>query len=289
MKVDIHRVPRFSQVVRTLSSLLLVMFVISSYSQPVRFYSSDREISNSMITKILQDKQGFIWIATEDGLNRFDGLTFKCYRSIHNDSTTLTSNFVRTLGVDRAGRLWVGCINGLLQYNPQDESFREIKLYRDTIQLQPHVSSILESKNGDMLIGTSGHGLVVIKKGADKGYVDLELAPRLSSEFLDCMFEDSTGKLWIGSVNEGINLFDPATRQVRIFRQNPGQPNSLSSNYISDICEDKSGNIFIGTLNGGLNQYVQKTGSFKIFPCKSEKKIILPVKIFSLTVRKIFG
>jgi signal transduction histidine kinase/ligand-binding sensor domain-containing protein/DNA-binding NarL/FixJ family response regulator len=277
---------RFSLPIHILSCLLLTMVATSIFSQPVRFYSSDREISNSVITKILQDKQGFIWIATEDGLNRFDGLTFKCYTSIHDDRTTLTSNFVRTLSLDSKGRLWVGCINGLLQYNPEDESFREFPLFRDTIRLQPHISSIIESKNGDMLIATSGYGLVVIKKGADKGYADLELASRLSSEFLDCMFEDLSGKLWIGSVNEGINLFDPVTRQVKIFRHNPQQTNSVSSNYISAICENSKGNILVGTLNGGLNQYDQKTGSFHIVACKSGNKTTLPVKNLFLDSQK---
>jgi signal transduction histidine kinase/ligand-binding sensor domain-containing protein/AraC-like DNA-binding protein len=264
----------------TVFCLMLILFsaLMEGNAQPVRFYSSDRELSNSMITKILQDKQGFVWIATEDGLNRFDGLTFKYYKNVRNDTTSLISNFVRTIGLDRQGRLWIGCINGLMIYNSQNETFREVRLFRDTIRLQPHVASILESGNGDMLIATSGQGLVIIKKGSDTGYVDLDISAKLSSEFLDCMFEDSSGKLWIGTVNDGINLFDPVTRQMKIFRHAEGQPNSLSNNSVSAICENQKGNILVGTLNGGLNIINPKENNFSIVPVSGGNEATLPVK-----------
>jgi ligand-binding sensor domain-containing protein/signal transduction histidine kinase/AraC-like DNA-binding protein len=265
--------------------LLLTLF-LNGYSQPVRFYSSDREISNSMITKILQDKQGFIWIATEDGLNRFDGLKFKIYRSLRNDPSALTSNFVSTLYTDKKGRLWVGCINGLMIYNPDNESFKEIRLFRDTMLLQPHVKAILESQNGDILIATSGHGLVIIKKDTETGYADLDLATHLSSLFLECLYEDSSGKLWIGSENEGINFFDPATRRNKIYRHEPFQPNSLSSNYITAIGEDNRGNILIGTLNGGLNKFEPKKDNFTIIKAESESEFNLPVKSLFMDGKK---
>jgi ligand-binding sensor domain-containing protein len=150
-------------------ALLILVFPLLVYSQQTRFFSSDKDLSNSMVTSILQDGSGFIWIATEDGLNRFDGLNFSTYRNIPGDSTSLMSNFVRTLMVDQYDRLWIGLIDGLMIYDPNTDSFREIPLYRDTLRLKPHITSIIETKSGDILIATSGQGLIKVRKGSKTG------------------------------------------------------------------------------------------------------------------------
>ncbi len=261
--------------------LLIAYLILEGHfivAQPIRYFSSDRDLSSSMITKIIQDSRGFMWIATEDGLNRFDGLRFTKYRNIPNDSTTLLSNFVRTLFFDSRRRLWVGCINGLMLYDDDKESFQEVMLFRDTMRLRPHVTSIIESANGDILVGTSGQGVAVIKQGLKTGYTDLTLSRKLSSEFLECLFEDYKGRLWIGTENEGLNLFNPATNSVTVFRHQPETSSSLSSNYITVICEDDRRNILIGTLNAGINLYDENDRSFRLLPIVEGFKTSLPVR-----------
>lgn len=80
-------------------SMALVMFVPYSLlmAQTRNFYSTENGLSSSLINQLFQDSRGFIWVATEYGLNRFDGLNFSNYRHVPNDSVSLTSDYVRTL------------------------------------------------------------------------------------------------------------------------------------------------------------------------------------------------
>ena len=105
-----------------------ILFLFSIYcfligSTPVmkaqtgKFYSTDKELSNSLINAVYQDRKGFIWIATENGLNKFDGTRFSIYRHNATDSTSLKNNYVRTLFEDSRGNFWIGCINGLQRYD----------------------------------------------------------------------------------------------------------------------------------------------------------------------------
>jgi len=268
-------------------TVLAILLNFKLLAQQVKFFTSDKDLSNSMITSILQDNQGFILIATEDGLNRFDGLKFLTFQKNANDPSVITSNFIRTLFVDSKGRLWVGCINGLMLYNSDKQSFEEIKLFRDTVLLKPHVTSIIESGKGEIIIATSGQGLVIIKPGALIGYVDLKLTTKLSSRFLECIYEDFKGRLWIGTENEGLNLYDPNTEEFKIFRYIPCKQTTLSSNYITAICEDDRRNIVIGTLNGGLNIYMENDATFRILPTSTGHAASLPIK--SLFADKYFN
>ena len=95
-----------------------ILFLFSIYcfligSTPVmkaqtgKFYSTDKELSNSLINAVYQDRKGFIWIATENGLNKFDGTRFSIYRHNATDSTSLKNNYVRTLFEDSRGNFWI--------------------------------------------------------------------------------------------------------------------------------------------------------------------------------------
>ena len=258
-----------------LSSFLIIAL---AYPQPVKFFSSDLDLSNSMITDIAQDGNGFLWIATEDGLNRFDGLNFKIYRNIPGNTYSLTSNFVRSLYVDSSGRLWVGTINGLLRYNYMKDYFDEVELFRDTTRLRPHVTSIIEMSSGNLLAATSGQGLIRIDKETLQGHADMNLIPRLNSEFLDVIFEDFYGRLWIGTENEGLNVFNPSTNEMKIFRFENDRPGSLSSNYITSIIEDHQRNILIGTANGGLNRFEEGQNTFAIVSSNFNRGSELPIR-----------
>src|SRR5512134_3295621 len=104
-------------------SISLILLIICSclmqtlLAQTGTFYSPDKDLSNSLINSIYQDHRNYIWIATEDGLNKFDGVRFTIYKNRHGDNTSIKNNYVITMFEDSKGRFWIGCINGLLQYN----------------------------------------------------------------------------------------------------------------------------------------------------------------------------
>ena len=114
-------------------------------AQTGTFYSTDKELSNSLINTIYQDHRNYIWIATEDGLNKFDGVKFTIYKNIKSNPKTLKNNYVRTLFEDSMGRFWVGCINGLMLYNRAEDTFEEVNITKGGVTIEPHITSIIES------------------------------------------------------------------------------------------------------------------------------------------------
>ncbi|MFQ5709340.1 MAG: two-component regulator propeller domain-containing protein [bacterium] len=85
--------------------------------------SPERGLSQKTVYAIVQDSVGFLWFGTQDGLNRYDGYSFKIYKNIVSDSTSLSDNRVRALYLDRRHTLWIGTSNGLNRYDPQTDSF----------------------------------------------------------------------------------------------------------------------------------------------------------------------
>jgi len=242
---------------------LLIAFYNILNAQTGTFYTTDNElISSSLINCIYQDHRNYIWIATEDGLNKYDGFKFTVYKNHPNDSTTLKNNYVHSLFEDSSGRFWVGCITGLHLYDRATDRFTEVKLYNGNTLVSTHITSIIESKDHDIWITTSGQGIVRIRKGDKVYHTDQQLNERLSAIHLTTMIEDGKGRLWIASENQGLNMYDPATDEVVVFKA----PQAIGSNQISAICEDKQGNLFVGTLNNGLYKLNPQTQKFEPVP-----------------------
>lgn len=221
------------------------------HSQTRNFFSTDNGLSNSLINQIYQDSKGFIWIATEYGLNKFDGSRFTIYKHSAEDTTSINHNYVRTVFEDSSGKFYIGTINGLMLYNRATDSFRKIKTYREGKLVNPHITSIIELHNGDIWLTTSGHGVFSCSKESSSFSAENLLTSSLNSIYLNYIYEDSKHNLWIGSENDGLNYYNPETKQIKIFKA----PSDISSNNISAISEDSFGNVFIGTLTRGLNIY----------------------------------
>jgi len=241
------------------------------------FYTTDNElITSSLINYIYQDRRNYIWIATEDGLNKYDGVKFTVYKNQQNDFTTIKNDYVRSLFEDSLGRFWIGCINGLHLYDRATDRFTEVKLYNDSTVVSPHITSIIESKNHDIWMTTSGQGIIKIQEKDTVYHIDKSLTERLSGIHLTTIIEDHKGRFWIASENQGLNMYDPKTNKVVLFKA----PQSIGSNQISAVCEDKQGNLFVGTLNNGLYRLNPQTQKFELIP--DSQGTILSVKCLSL-------
>lgn len=151
---------------KTLKILILILFLIPSglKSQSGRLYTSDSQLSSSLINNICQDSKGYIWIASEDGLSRYDGAKFITYKNLKNSPGTVLNNYVKTIFEDRNKNLFFGFINGLQVYNHATDSFSNVLMTDNGItKMSPHVSCMLHRKNGDLLVGTSGYGIFKIE------------------------------------------------------------------------------------------------------------------------------
>ena len=156
MKLSIH----FTLFSLILLHLSLLVFPFSIYSQPSKFikYSNQIGLSSNNQRCIIQDKEGFIWIGTGDGLNRFDGRTFKVYRKIQDDTSSLRSNVINCLFTDSKGILWVGTYQGgLSRYNKEKDNFctYTANINDTTALFNNDINAIAEDKLHRLWVGTS--------------------------------------------------------------------------------------------------------------------------------------
>lgn len=241
-----------------------VIYVISSftaYAQTGRFYTIDGGLSSSLINHFFQDSKGFMWTATEYGLNSFDGLRFANYWHVSGDSTSIKNNYVRTLFEDSRQNLLIGCIDGLMRYDRETNTFSEIPMIRAGKQVFPHVTQMQELHNGEIWMTTTGQGMFRLDEQRKQAVSVDELLRQSNYNFQSCFYEDSYYNLWIGTYGNGLICYMPATKEARVFKYP-----TLNDNNIAAIIEDKQGNLFVGTQKRGLSCYNRKKNTFTPVP-----------------------
>ena len=255
--------------------LLLCLVVLPLAAQTGKFYSTNNELSSSLINQIFQDKRGFIWIATEYGLNRFDGLRFSNYKHMSGDSTSIKNNYVRTLYEDSRQNLLVGCIDGLMKYDSETDTFREIPMIRAGKQVFPHVTQMQKLHNGEIWAVTTGQGIFRLDEEKQQAVSIDAIMKQVNYNFQSNLYEDSDYNIWIGTEGHGLICYLPATQEVRIFRYP-----AINDNYVSAIGEDKYGNLFIGTQKHGLSRYDREQNRFVPVPYTGSEEL----SIYCLTL-----
>jgi len=129
---------------------LLLNLTISAQVQYFSHYSVDDGLSQSVVNCIYQDSKGFIWIGTQNGLNRFDGYTFKEYIRSSVDTISISDNWIFKIVEDNNSNLWIGTKGGLNKYNRETDNFSRIKyanIYIEDIYLRVY-GLALDNKNG---------------------------------------------------------------------------------------------------------------------------------------------
>jgi PAS domain S-box-containing protein len=248
----------------------------------VRFehLSIEDGLSQNAGLDVFQDSRGYLWIGTQDGLNRYDGYSFKIYKHDPDDPSSLSHNSVLTVAEDKAGTLWIGTWGGgLNRYDPITEKFtRYLHTADDPTSLADNtVTSIKDDANGNLWVGTLD-GLDRFDPQTST-FVHFKNYPNdpnsLSSNAISLIFEDSNRQLWIGTGANGIdgsglNRFDPSAGVFVHYQHNETDPQSLSSNNIASIYEAEDGTFWIATggfslHGGGLDHFDPRTGRAEHF------------------------
>ena len=253
----------------TFSLNLLIIFPVQAQHQGLKFkhLSIEHGLSQNSVNCILQDKKGFLWFGTQDGLNRYDGYNFKIYRHDPANQKSISNNFIYALYEDRNGNLWIGTSGGGL--NKFDCEKEEFICYKnnpdDPKSLSSNVIfSILEDNTGALWVG-SRDGVLNLMDHITGTFTRFPINPkgpkRLGSDAVCTIYEDSQNTLWIGSYNNGLNKFDRKTgvfTHIKINQNNTGS----EINRIWKIYEDEDNILWIGTLDAGLIRFDQQTGKF---------------------------
>ncbi len=254
---------------------------ICLWAQSCLLFSGNR-LPSTNITSICQDKEGYIWIGSENGLIRYDGYKFTTYKHNAEDSASLMFNVVSKVFCDRDGQLWIGTNNGLQRYDEATNSFIR---YMSGLFERARVNDICQLPDGQVLVGTAGYGL--FRAETEKRTLtplDIYKADK-DDNFFGHMMVETDGTLWYEG-NKAFSIVKPG-RHPQMFtdRHNPpmafaeaggrtlvmnrrqlclydngqfvddyydvSETASLNPHYWT-LMRDHSGNLFIGTRGNGL-------------------------------------
>ncbi len=243
---------------------LLLTTSLFAQARNIRFehLTLEQGLSNFSVNDIIQDQQGFLWIATEDGLNKYDGYEFKVYKADPADTNALPSSYMRYLYVDRTSNLWVISGTHLCRYNPDTDGFdRFERFFPNTDSLSnKEIKRIFEDRDGNYWIGTTTglyryqpqqHELTLYRH-------DLDDEASISGNIIEVFCEDQVGNLWIGTSGGGVNRYDRKRNSFSRYRHDSNAEFGLGSDLIVSLLEDRRGVLWIGTTYG-LNYYDRQT------------------------------
>ncbi len=249
--------------------LVCVVFVISL---PVVLFSEnnihfenisvEQGLSQISVNCLLQDRNGFMWFGTLDGLNKYNGYNFKIYQYEIKDPSTLSHNSILSIFEDRSGLIWIGTDGGgLNRYDPKTNQFKHYKYDPQNAHSisDNRVTAIFEDKSNILWIGTiNGLNKFDPKEQQFFRYFhDPENTNSLGNNYIQCLCEVQTGDIWIGTGGGGISVLSRNNQgkdQFTHIKRDPKNLSSLINNTVNSILQDNTGMIWIAT-NGGLDKY----------------------------------
>lgn len=226
-------------------------------------------LNNDIVTGIVQDRKGLIWIGTDHGgINLIDKRTFTVRHILYNedDEKSLSQNSIYSLYKDDAGIIWAGTYKkGINYYHEGIIKFRHYQHQRSNPESLPYndINAFVEDEKGNLWIGTNGGGLLYFdrEKNSFRRFLHDPSDPgSLSNDVIVCLCLDHQGKLWIGTYYGGLNCYEGG--RFTHYKHDPERPESLSDNRVWEIIEDSDNDLWIGTLNGGLNLFDREGNTF---------------------------
>ena len=232
------------------SKVLVFLFFfmpLSMTAQTGKLFDADKQLSSSFVSEIYLDRDGFIWVATRNGLNKYDGYQFRLFKKEKKAELGMASNYVNCMVQDRNGLFYVGMYGALQSFNGY--RFKDIKVHdlQDHV-MPPYVTCLLERENGEILIGTSGHGLLRL--------TDKENAHQMGGALADIigvhsMIEDQQQRIWLVTEEQGLVCYD-GNKTFRYFEDD------IFRTQMRSVCEGRDGRIYVGTAKNGLYVLTQK-------------------------------
>ncbi|WP_163324606.1 hybrid sensor histidine kinase/response regulator [Draconibacterium mangrovi] len=238
---------------------------ISTYTQS----SSTFKLSTNMVSSVLEDNNGAIWIGTDHGginiLNKQD----KTITVLQNNSQNplgIAQNSITNLYRDNEDIIWAGTYKkGISYYHKNLIHFNHYRYSAEVENSLPYndVNCFVEDNRGNLWIGTNGGGLIYFNRNNNtfKSYLhDANDPNSISANVIVALHIDNKGTLWAGTYQGGLNRFNGST--FKHYLHIPENPNSLSDNRVWSIFEDSKQNLWVGTLNGGLNLFNRTNEQF---------------------------
>lgn len=229
-------------------------------------------MSSDQISNIVQDKFGYLWIGTSDGLNRFDGKSFTVYRHAANDSNSLSNNIINALSADNSGKIWAATNDGLCYYNFSDDRFHSIDVRRGNHETldRDRVHALVAGKNNVIWYATHTELHAFFPNGVIQTYT-LPVDDRLD---ILTLAEDHSDRIWIGTNISSVIVFDEKTRKCSVVHvnRNPDKMNNNTEVDLAQIFENGQDSLWVGTWSAGLQLLTMKNDVAKLFPFTDRKE-----------------
>lgn len=244
---------------KIISFILLAVYFLyteaSDFTVQFNRINFSESLPNTIIKRLFQDKDGYIWIGTESGIGRYDGYKLITIKSTAQNPTLLTSGNILCIEQDKDGHIWFGTDRGV---NILDENRKIIPLFTGSLIQNLRINSILSDSKGDVWIG-SENGLFRYTPStkAIRKYVHNNNPTSISGNNVNQVFEDNFGTIWIALWGDGLCRFD---RQNETFTQ---MPRLGKKNTPYCIIQDKDNALWVGTWMDGLFQ-IKFSGTSKI-------------------------
>lgn len=272
-----YRLPglwKISQAAIQLIMLAVLPFAILAEAREVksfRKFSEHNPLSFQRINAIAEDKDGFMWFGSQDGLHRFDGYNFKNYHHNETDQSSIGSGHITAILVDEQSRIWAASRGGGLSLLKQgaDKFERFNSQSGDLALTDDMISSLLEDSNGNLWVATPD-GINLIQLQEQQWQVkhlrhEPGNARSLSHNNVQSLIELANGEIWAGTNGGGINVFDLNGKFIRFFVPGNNGQVFADSHLISALYTDREGNVWIGTFSSGLIRYDHLSSEFTQF------------------------
>ncbi|MEX2529020.1 MAG: two-component regulator propeller domain-containing protein [Gemmatimonadota bacterium] len=211
-------------------------------------------LSQNAVTAIVQDRRGFLWFGTRDGLNRYDGHSFRVFRHDPFHPRSLSGNSITAVFEDRDGNMWVGTEEGALdRFDRHRETF-----HRYSLEARSAVNAIAQGPGGGLWIGTNGDGLARLLAGAlmdpDASFQwfrnGLPEPSTPGDDFVNALLVDRRGVLWVGR-SSGLDRLDLGADAFVSYPIDPEAPTGLMDHRgVTSLLEDREGHIWMGLASG---------------------------------------
>lgn len=263
---------------------------VYAQSRTIRFdqLTNEHGLSQNEVFAILQDRKGFMWFGTQDGLNRFDGNQFTQYRSDFEDPRSLSHNWIYALLEDSRGILWIGTLGGgLNRWSPNGDFFVRFRHRADDPDSlsSDRVRVLWEDRQGSLWIGTDDGGLNRLDpvRGALRRFRHDAADPgSLPSDRIRAILEDRRGDLWIGTDGGGLSRFDRRSDTFERVVTESSAP--APSPRVRALLEDRDGYLWVGSYEDGLFRLHPESAGWSRFEHLAED----PRTLSSNRVRAIF-
>lgn len=249
---------------------------VSGHAQDLKFkhLTVDNGLSQNTVTCFLQDSRGYMWIGTQDGLNRFDAYGFEVYKREIKNPYSLGSNYISALLEDAQHHIWIATVGGgLHRYDAQYNRFVKVKSIE-----QATIRFVLEDQQKTLWVG-AGNFLYSLDRQSNK-FVQY---PVFSQWELTSILEYAPSRFLIGTNGGGVYDLHVKDKVTQRYAHSDQMPSSLCHNSVSRLYRDSRQNIWVGTEKG-LDRFVLEQGVFEHFPLLADKTrslIVESVKVIA--------